>query len=71
MQALRARGLPWQERYTKHARIELGSGTAGRVPLGRVGEPEDIANCVLFLASDEARYVTGAEFVVDGGMTAW
>jgi NAD(P)-dependent dehydrogenase (short-subunit alcohol dehydrogenase family) len=41
------------------------------IPMGRMGEPEDIANCVLFLASDEARYVTGAEFVVDGGMTAW
>lgn len=40
------------------------------VPLGRMGQPEDIAHCVLFLASDEASYVTGAEFVVDGGMTA-
>ena len=40
-----------------------------RVPLGRLGQPEDIANCVLYLASDESSYVTGAEFVVDAGMT--
>jgi NAD(P)-dependent dehydrogenase (short-subunit alcohol dehydrogenase family) len=41
-----------------------------RIPLGRAGEPLDIANCILYLASDEANYVTGAEFVVDAGMTA-
>jgi cyclopentanol dehydrogenase len=40
------------------------------VPLGRVGEAQDIADCVLYLASDESKYVTGAEFTVDGGMTA-
>jgi NAD(P)-dependent dehydrogenase (short-subunit alcohol dehydrogenase family) len=39
------------------------------VPLGVKGLPEDIANGVLWLASDESRYVTGAELVIDGGMT--
>ncbi len=39
-------------------------------PMGQVGQPEDIANCILFLASDEARHVTGSELIVDGGMLA-
>jgi len=39
-----------------------------RVPLGRVGEPEDIADVVAFLLSDAARYVNGAEVLVDGGL---
>jgi NAD(P)-dependent dehydrogenase (short-subunit alcohol dehydrogenase family) len=37
------------------------------VPLGRIGRPEDIANAVVFLASDEASFITGSEFFVDGG----
>jgi L-rhamnose 1-dehydrogenase len=41
---------------------------AKRIPLGRVGQPEDVAGCVVFLASDLARYVTGAALLVDGGM---
>jgi NAD(P)-dependent dehydrogenase (short-subunit alcohol dehydrogenase family) len=41
---------------------------AAQVPLGRVGNPEEIANAVLFLASDEASFIAGAEFFVDGGM---
>ncbi len=40
----------------------------GRIPLGRLGEPEDLAGPILFLASDMARYVTGASLLVDGGL---
>lgn len=38
--------------------------------LAEIGQPRDIGAMVLFLASDAARFVTGAEFVVDGGLTA-
>jgi 3alpha(or 20beta)-hydroxysteroid dehydrogenase len=41
-----------------------------RVPLQRIGEPEEIANTTLFVCSDEASYITGAEIAVDGGWTA-
>ena len=41
-----------------------------RVPLGRIGTPEDVAYGVLYLASDESSYVTGSELVIDGGSTA-
>ena len=39
-----------------------------RIPLGRVGEPEDVANAVAFLASAQASYITGHVLCVDGGM---
>ena len=48
---------------------DLDALSAMAVPMGVKGLPEDIANAVLWLASDEARYVTGAEIVVDGGLS--
>lgn len=41
-----------------------------QIPLGRLGEPEDVGYCILYLASDESRYVTASEFKIDGGITA-
>lgn len=45
------------------------AGMVAKVPVGRLGKPEDIANAFCFLASDEAAYVNGAVLSVDGGMT--
>lgn len=48
---------------------ELGAQYRREIPLGRVAEPADVANAVVFLASDLARHVTGTSLVVDGGST--
>jgi NAD(P)-dependent dehydrogenase (short-subunit alcohol dehydrogenase family) len=47
-----------------HERLSRG------IPLKRIGEPDDVAYCVLYLASDESKFVTGTEFKIDGGMLA-
>ena len=56
-----------RETLTDPARLEQ---RMERLPLGRVGTPEDIAYGVLYLASDESSFVTGSELVIDGGTTA-
>jgi NAD(P)-dependent dehydrogenase (short-subunit alcohol dehydrogenase family) len=43
----------------------------GEIPLGRLATPADVANAFVFLASDEASFISGAAFPVDGGLTAW
>ncbi len=48
----------------------FADGLNAAIPMGRLGRPEEMANVVLFLASDLASYVTGAAFVADGGLTA-
>lgn len=45
----------------------ISSDAASRYPLGRVGQPEDVANCILFLASEEADFITGQLIEVSGG----
>ena len=49
---------------------KMMEATLARVPLGRVGKPEEVSNLVLFLASDESSYITGSVVVIDGGWLA-
>jgi NAD(P)-dependent dehydrogenase (short-subunit alcohol dehydrogenase family) len=46
---------------------EFASAMQNRIPLKRFGEPEEVANLVAFLASDQSRFITGAEYNIDGG----
>ena len=58
---------PLRQRFGKEeAEKKLGR----QVPLGHIGEPEDIANACLYLASDESKFMTGAELKLDGGISA-
>ena len=58
----------WNERVTEEP--EIFERLAAWYPLGRVGQPEDVAHAVLFLASDEAGWISGVTLEVDGGLTA-
>ncbi len=49
---------------------EGGGEATSIIPLGRLAEPEEVTNLVLFLASEESSYISGAEHVIDAGMTA-
>ena len=55
-------------RFTGTAERKAALGAA--VPLGRIGEPEEIARAIVFLASDKASFVTGQVLTADGGKTA-
>jgi NAD(P)-dependent dehydrogenase (short-subunit alcohol dehydrogenase family) len=49
---------------------DVRAWTLSRIPLGRFGEPADLAGAIVFLASDDARWITGTTIVVDGGYLA-
>jgi NAD(P)-dependent dehydrogenase (short-subunit alcohol dehydrogenase family) len=58
------------ERYAAGDYEGLVERRNAQVPMGRMGDAWDVAHAALFLASDEAKYVTGTEIIVDGGLTA-
>ena len=59
----------WTHKETGPMTAQMEKQTVEGVPMGRRGTPEEVANVYLFLASDEASYVTGAIYFVDGGVT--
>jgi NAD(P)-dependent dehydrogenase (short-subunit alcohol dehydrogenase family) len=60
----------WDTVAKNGVRPDLDRMARRGVPLGKPGSPDDVAAAVLYLASDESRYITGAELVLDGGVTA-
>jgi NAD(P)-dependent dehydrogenase (short-subunit alcohol dehydrogenase family) len=55
------------------ARVRLGGGEhrqAPHIPMGRTGQPEEVARMMLYLASDDASFCTGGAYMVDGGVSA-
>ncbi len=71
-----APGVTWSRYYEKMVASHSDPETflarlKARAPVNRWAEPVEIANAILWLASDEASFATGAMFTIDGGMTAW
>lgn len=63
---------PMVENFAKESPAKLEDvkqGIASLHPLGHMGEPNDIAYGILYLSSDESKFITGAELVIDGGYT--
>ncbi len=61
-----------QQLFASHPDPEaLWNSRIAQIPLGRVGRPEDVARLVLFLASEESSWLTGAALPLDGGLTAY
>ena len=60
---------PMQNRWKKNPKAK--KNLAKLIPLQRIGRPEDVANAILFLLSDESQYITGTELIVDGGITSY
>ncbi len=58
------------EKFHKHNKEEMRAELRARQPIGRLGQPEEIASMIRYLASDEAAFVTGSLFTIDGGWTA-
>jgi NAD(P)-dependent dehydrogenase (short-subunit alcohol dehydrogenase family) len=60
---------PWVRRLVEEVGESL-DGLRARQPMGRLGTPDEVASAVLYLASDDAAFVTGTAFVIDGGLSA-
>ena len=54
-----------------HSDSDIREYRENMTPLGRLGNPEDIAYGILYLSSDESSWVTGTELIIDGGETCW
>jgi len=58
------------EKFHKHNKEEVRAELRARQPMGRLGQPQEVASMVRYLASDEAAFITGALMAIDGGLTA-
>ena len=59
-------GSPFRKEYNTHIKIDISAP----IPLGRVGEPPEVAELIYFLASDAASFITGGLYLIDGGLVA-